>query len=61
MKEAKGTFETLKKAHLEAPVLAFANLDKPFLLEIDASNLAYGAVPSQKQNDSQYHPVAHAS
>ena len=31
--EAKDTSEALKKACLEAPVLAFADFDKPFLLE----------------------------
>ena len=64
MVEAKDTFETLKKACLEAPVLAFANFDKPFLLETDASKLGLGAVLSQKQTDGQYrqyHPVAYAS
>ena len=55
------TFETLKKACLKAPVLAFANFNKPFLLETDASKLGLGAVLSQKQTDSQYHPVAYAS
>ena len=52
MAEAKDTFETLKKACLKTPVLTFANFDKPFLLETDASSLGLGAVPSQKQNDS---------
>ena len=37
MAEAKDAFETLKKAWLEAPVLAFANFDKPFLLETNTS------------------------
>ena len=54
-------FETLKKACLKAPMLAFANFDKPFLLETDASKIGLGAVLSQKQTDSQYHPVAYAS
>ena len=61
MAEGKDAFETLNKACLEAPVLAFANFDKPFLLERDASKLGLGAVLSQKQADSQYHPVAYAS
>ena len=35
-------FEMLRKACLEAPVLAFANFNKPFLLETDASKLGLG-------------------
>ena len=42
-------------------MLAFADFDKPFLLETDASKLGLRAVLSQKQADSQYHPVAYAS
>ena len=44
-------FEMLKKACLEAPVLAFADFIKPFLLETDASKLGLGAVLSKKQID----------
>ena len=54
-------FEMLKRACLEAPVLAFANFNKPFLLETDASKLGLGAVLSQKQADGQYHLAAYAS
>ena len=54
MAEAKECFETLEKACLEAPVLAFVDFDKPFLLETDASKLGLGAVLSQKQTDGQY-------
>ena len=61
MAKAKDAFETLKKACLEAPVLAFADFDKPFLLETNASKLGLGAVLSPKQTYSQYHPVAYAS
>ena len=35
-------FEMLKKACLAAPVLAFANFDKPFLLETDGSKSGLG-------------------
>ena len=44
-------FETLKKAYLEAPVLAFADFDEPFLLETNASKLGLGAVLLQKWSD----------
>ena len=42
-------------------MLAFANFDKPFLLETDASKLGLRAVLSQKHVDGQYHLVADAS
>ena len=40
--DMKIAFETLKKASLEVPVLAFANCNKTFLLETDASKLGLG-------------------
>ena len=46
---ALGAFEMLKKTSLEAPVLAFADFYKPFLLKTDASKQRLGAVLSQKQ------------
>ena len=46
--EARDAFETLKKASLKAPVLAFADFDKSFLLETDKIKLGLGAVLSQK-------------
>ena len=59
--EAKDAFETPKRACVEAPVLAFADFDKPSLLETDTSKLGLGAVLSQKQADGQYHLVEYAS
>ena len=59
--DAQVAFETLKKECMVAPVLAFADFDKPFLLETDARMLALGPVLSQKKSDGQYHPVTYAS
>ena len=51
----------LNKSCFEAPVLAFADFNKLFLLETDASKLELGAVLSQKQTDGWYHLVAYTS
>ena len=59
--EALEAFDCLKAACLQAPILAFPDFDKPFLLEMDASGKGLGAVLSQKQADGQYHPIAYAS
>ena len=59
--EALEAFDHLKAACLQAPILAFPDFDKPFLLETDASGKGLGAVLSQKQADGQYHPIAYAS
>ena len=59
--EALEAFDRLKAACLQAPILAFPDFDKPFLLETDASRRGLGAVLSQKQADGWYHPIAYAS
>ena len=59
--DTQATFQELKMKCLTAPVLAFADFKKPFLLETDASIEGLGAVLSQKQDDGQYHPIAYAS
>ena len=59
--EAWEAFERLKAACLQAPILAFPDFNKPFLLETDASGRGLRAVLSQKQADGQYHPIAYAS
>ena len=58
---ALGAFDTVKKACLEAPLLAFTDFNKPFLLDTDASKLGLGAVLSQKQTNGQYHLVTYTS
>ena len=59
--EALEAFDHLKAACLQAPILAFPDFDKPFLLETDTSRKGLGAVLSQKQADGRYHPIAYAS
>ena len=59
--EAREAFDCLKAVCLQAPILAFPDFGKPFLLETDASGKGLGAVLSQKQSDGQYHPIAYAS
>ena len=46
---------------MSAPLLAYPDPNKEYLLEMDASKLGLGAVLSQKQSDGRYHPVAFRS
>ena len=59
--QALAAFHTLKEKCATAPVLAYADLEKPFLLEMDASGERLGAVLQQVQDDGKYHPIAYAS
>ena len=59
--QAKDAFNTLKQKCITAPLLAFADLEKPFLLETNTSALGLGAVLLQVQDDGKLHPVTYAS
>ena len=59
--EAREAFDRLKAVCLQAPILAFPDFGKPFLLETDASGKGLGAVLLQKQSDGRYYPIAYAS
>ena len=59
--KAHEAFNRLKAACLQAPILAFPDFTKPFLLETDASGRGLGAVLSQKQEDGRYHLITYAS
>lgn len=53
-------FQSLRERLCTAPVLAFADFAKPFILEVDASHQGLGAVLSQEHN-GKIRPVAYAS
>ena len=59
--EALEAFDRLKAACLQAPILAFPDFNRAFLLKMDAFGKGLGAVLSQKQADGQYHPITYAS
>ena len=59
--EALEVFEWLKMCCMMAPVLVFADFEKEFQLETDTSSEGLGAVLSQKQPDSKWHPIAFGS
>lgn len=58
--ECGDSFLQLKQALISAPVLAYADFQKLFALEIDASQSGLGAVLSQ-EHEGKLRPVAFAS
>ena len=60
-KVARNAFYQLKKAVMSAPVLAYPDPNKEYLLKMDALKLGLGAVLFQKQSNGRYHPVAFGS
>ena len=59
--ECQEGFDQLKKALIEAPILAYLDYTKPFILETDVSLKGLGAILSQKGDDNEVHVVAYAS
>lgn len=50
--------QRVKQASGFSPVLTIADFTKPFLIFVDASLNAIGAVLMQKDNDGIFHPVS---
>ena len=58
---ARGAFHKLKKAVISAPILAYPEPNKEYLLNTDTSKLGLRAMLSQKQSDGRYHLVTFRS
>ena len=60
-KECQEGFDALKLSLATAPVLAYPDYTKPFILETDTSLKGLGAVLSQKGNDGEIRVIAYVS
>ena len=59
--ERQQVFQQLKNRLISAPLLAYPDFDKSFILFTDASLAALGAVIEQMGEDGHRHPIAYAS
>ena len=59
--ECQQSFDELKAKLTTAPVLAYPDYSKPFILDTDASDFGIGVVLLQKDNDGHERVVAFAS
>ena len=59
--ECQAAFAELRHKLCTAPVLAFPDFTKPFILDTDASNTGIGGVLSQLDEQGQEHVIAFAS
>ena len=59
--QCQATFELLKQCLITAPVLAYPNYRKPFILDTDASDAGIGAVLSQIDDNGREQVIAYAS
>ena len=60
-REQQRAFDTLKRALVEAPILAHPDPQRQWIVETDASGFAIGGILSQKQDDGTVRPVAYWS
>ena len=57
----EAAFQELKQHLMCEPILAFPQLNKPFVVEVDASDYAAGGILSQIGDDNVLHPIAYFS
>ena len=57
----EAAFNDLKRCLMSAPALAFPRLGEEFIVDVDASDIAFGGVLIQKGSDSLLHPVGYFS
>lgn len=55
------SFEKVKKLITSAPILIMPQPDKPYVIEVDASDYGMGACLLQEYDDGKLHPIAFAS
>ena len=59
--ECQDAFEKVKNLLCTHPVMSAPDFTKPFMLAVDASDFAAGAILMQRNNDGVDHPVAYFS
>ena len=57
--ECQDAFESLKEKLITTPILAFPNINKPFILTCDASKSAIGCILSQLGDDNKEHVISY--
>ena len=57
--ECQDAFESLKEKLITTPILAFPNMNKPFILTCDASKSAIGCILSQLGDDNKEHVISY--
>ena len=57
----QNSFDILKRKLCNEPVLAFPQIGQQFVVEVDASDVAFGGVLIQRGADGMLHPVAYSS
>jgi hypothetical protein len=59
--ECQAAFDTLKARFTSLPILILPDPTKPYRIKCNASDYTTGAILSQQDNNSKWHPVAYLS